>query len=78
MALIRHIKPSDRASKRSHSEVEATFCIVRDDEEGKCLQIDTYGSASRQDTGKVSQSIRLSPAALAELKQIIAEHFGDA
>ena len=75
MALIRHLEKSNRAAKRTHKEAEATFCIVPDDGEGECLQIDTFGSADREQPGKVSQSIRFSAAAVAELRLILAQNF---
>ncbi|EEY36912.1 hypothetical protein VII_000664 [Vibrio mimicus MB451] len=38
----------------------------------KYLQVDTYGSVKRKETGKKSQSIRFSPEAIEQLKSIIS------
>ena len=38
------------------------------------LQIDTYGSSTREILGKKSQSIRLSKEALSQLVQIVNEN----
>lgn len=45
-----------REKVQHQDKVEASYSIVFDDE--KCVQLDTYGSAERKITGKVSQSIR--------------------
>ncbi len=62
----------ERESK--HSEVECTFDIIVDEQGRKWLQLDTYGSDQRQIKGKKSQSVRLSPSAIQQLKEIINEH----
>jgi hypothetical protein len=54
----------------SHTSVECTYSILRTDE-GSFLQIDTYGSKSRQERGKKSQSIRFSPEAIDQLRHIL-------
>lgn len=58
-----------------HTEVDATYSIIREDDGTKFLQVDTYGSASRKIPGKVSQSIRFSPEALKQLRKILKDHF---
>jgi hypothetical protein len=59
----------------NHRDVECTWSIVNNNEGGKCLQIDSYGSASRQVPGKKSQSLRFTPKAIAQLKEILAQEF---
>lgn len=68
---LEHIK-LDHVS--SHSPVACTYDVVTDESGQRCLQLDTYGSSERKLIGKKSQSIRLTPAAIAELKSIIAKH----
>ncbi|MDQ5846441.1 MAG: hypothetical protein M3539_14210, partial [Acidobacteriota bacterium] len=55
-----------------HSEAGCTYCIIQDDE-GKSLQVDTYGSAQQKMLDKKSQSIRFSPEAIAQLREILAK-----
>jgi|GEM_PF-7087091 len=44
MALIANIKAQPLQSVAKHSTVECTYTVVITDD-GKCLQLDTYGSA---------------------------------
>ena len=71
MAIVRKMESIQLERDSKHSEVNATYTVVTTDGE-KFLQIDTYGSASRQETGKKSQSIRFSPDAIAQLKSILS------
>jgi hypothetical protein len=61
----------ERDSK--HFEVDATYSIVISKNSEKFLQIDTYGSSDRQEQAKKSQSIRFSPEAIKQLKEILAK-----
>jgi len=74
MAIVRNI--TYRAIERlsTHKETECTFYVGEDDQGHKYLQLDTYGSASRQKRGEKSQSIRLSPDAIQQLKAIFSEY----
>ena len=59
----------------SHTEAkDCTYSIIEDDR-GNSLQIDTYGSPHRQMLGKKSQSIRFSPEAIAQLRDILSKEF---
>ncbi len=71
MAIVRNLEKItlDRDSK--HSEVESTYSII----DKEHLQIDTYGSKSRQEKGKKSQSIRFSPEGIEQLKKILDKEF---
>ena len=60
----------DRDSK--HTTADCTYSVIENDD-GRFLQIDTYGSNVRQETGKKSQSIRFSPQAILQLKNILKE-----
>jgi hypothetical protein len=75
MAIVRELDPIklDRDSK--HSEVDCTYSIIEDEKGDKYLQIDTYGSKTRKIPGKKSQSIRFSPEAIDQLKEILKHNF---
>jgi hypothetical protein len=75
MALIRELKELTLDRDVPHREVECTYSVIHDNYGQICLQIDTYGSADRQMPGKKSQSLRLSPQAIRQLRQILADRF---
>ena len=58
-----------------HDEVDCTYSVILDAQGKQYLQIDTYGSVSRQMPGKKSQSLRLSPEAIRQLREILADRF---
>jgi len=70
MAIVRNLEEINLERNIEHTEVECTYTIVRERHE-TFLQIDTYGSKSRKNEGKKSQSIRFSQEAIAQLKEII-------
>lgn len=72
MALIRKLEPITLERESRHSKVRCTYSIIQDDE-GRSLQIDTYGSAHRKILDKKSQSIRFSPEAIAQLREILSK-----
>ena len=74
MAIVRKLKRITLEHDSRHSEVNCTYSIIQDDD-GKSLQIDTYGSAYRKMPDKKSQSIRFSPEAIAQLRKILSEEF---
>jgi hypothetical protein len=71
MAIVRKLERITLEHASPHSEVNCTYSIVQDDE-GRSLQIDTYGSAHRQMPDKKSQSIRFSPEAIEQLRRILS------
>ena len=73
MALVTRLDQITLERTTPHDEVECTYSIVLGDNGERFLQIDTYGSRERQMPGKKSQSIRLSPEAISQLRQIIAD-----
>ena len=75
MAIVRRLEPIQMDRDSKHSEVDCTYAIVEDDKRDKYLQIDTYGSATRKIPGKKSQSIRFSPDAIGQLKEILKRNF---
>ena len=74
MAVVNKITHQALERDSKHSEVECTYDIVTDKDGRRYLQLDTYGSKERQIKGKKSQSIRLSQAAIEELKSILKQH----
>lgn len=70
MAIVRKLQKISLEKESRHTEVDATYSII-DEANEKFIQIDTYGSKTRQFEGKKSQSIRLSEEAITQLKEII-------
>ena len=70
MAIVRKLSKQNLERDSSHTEVDCTYAVVRT-EHGVFLQVDTYGSSSRQERGKKSQSIRFAPEAIAQLRRIL-------
>jgi hypothetical protein len=75
MAIVRKMEKIQLERDTTHSEVQSTYSIVQDASGQRYLQIDTYGSVTREMPGKKSQSIRLSPEALEQLREIIESNF---
>lgn len=74
MAIVRKLIRITLDRDTKHSEVnDCTYSIIQGEDGRKSLQIDTYGSALRKIPGKKSQSIRFSPEALAQLRQILSQ-----
>jgi hypothetical protein len=74
MAIVRQLKRITLERDSRHSEVkDCTYSIVDENDGRKSLQIDTYGSAYRKMPDKKSQSIRFSPEALDQLRQILSQ-----
>ena len=74
MALVENITPLKLGRDVDHRSVECTFDVITNTDGERFLQLDTYGSSERKLQGKKSQSLRLSPSALQQLKQIIQTH----
>jgi len=75
MAIVRHLELRPLQVDAKHTEVDATYSLVKDKDGTPYLQIDTYGSEARKLQGKKSQSIRLSPEAVVQLREIFDRHF---
>jgi hypothetical protein len=58
MAVVHRLEQLTLEKDSPHSEADCTYSIVSDDQGQRYLQVDTYGSATRQIPGKKSQSIR--------------------
>jgi hypothetical protein len=74
MAIVRKLILQQLETDSRHSEADCTYSIVAAPD-ATYLQIDTYGSRQRQIPGKKSQSIRLAPEAIEQLKSILRKHF---
>lgn len=74
MAVVHHLENLNLEGDSKHTETTCTYSIIEKDD-GKYLQIDTYGSRQRKELGRKSQTIRFSPEAIEELKEILAKHF---
>ena len=74
MATVRKFELKDLDRPAAHGEVEATVSLIEIDGE-KLIQIDTYGSSTRQIPGKVSQSLRLPKEAFDRLTELAKKHF---
>jgi len=72
MALVSRLRSAVLKTEGKHLPVDCTYSVI-ELESGLHLQLDTYGSKGRKIPGKKSQSLRLTPQALATLKQIIAD-----
>lgn len=72
MAIVRRLEKNELEREVRHTEVSATYSLIRNSDGEKFLQIDTYGSPKRQEKGKKSQSIRLSIEAIEQLREILA------
>lgn len=77
MAIVRSLNHMTLERETRHTEVNGTYSVIVDAGNRKYLQIDTYGSADRQILDKKSQSIRFSPEAIQELREILRREFGD-
>ena len=75
MAIVRKLESIQLDRDSKHSEVDCTYSVVEDEKGNKYLQIDTYGSKTRKIPGKKSQSIRFSPEAIEQLKEILKRNF---
>jgi hypothetical protein len=74
MALVTKLVHQVLQSRTRHSTADCTFDVVTDEAGDRYLQLDTYGSMTRKMAGKKSQSLRLAPSAIAQLKKILQEH----
>jgi len=74
MATVRHMDLVDGVQAKAHGDVKATVRLVEVAGE-RFVQIDTFGSASRQEVGKQSQSVRLSKSAFEQLIRLGSKHF---
>jgi hypothetical protein len=75
MAIVRRLELLTLEKDTPHTEVDCTYSIIHDESGNGYLQIDTYGSKTRQIPGKKSQSIRFTPEAINQLRAFLSKHF---
>ena len=75
MALIRKFERQSMERNTVHSEISATYTVFNKDG-AQFIQIDSYGSESREIPGKKSQSFQLDKEAARSLYQILQTEFG--
>ena len=73
MARIDKIERATMERNSVHNPVDATYTVFQDGDGRPILQIDTYGSESRQLPGKKSQSLQFSSQGLEALRRILQE-----
>ncbi|MDZ4179151.1 MAG: methionyl-tRNA formyltransferase [Coriobacteriia bacterium] len=71
MAIVGRMSKMVMDRQSRHTEADASYSVIVDETGRRLLQIDTYGSSDRQILGKKSQSIRFSPEALEQLREIL-------
>jgi len=75
MARIIKLERAEMQRFQLHDEVDAKF-FIQDYDGRKLLQISTYGRDSRQDRGKLSQTVQFDEQAANELFSILKSDFG--
>lgn len=65
----------DRDGKLHPTHVECGYLVFKDNRRGTVLQLDTYGSDTRQDRGKQSQTLQLDEDQAKELVKILNNAF---
>lgn len=70
MALVTQFEKVGMEKPRVHDEVECTYTVFSDKNGRKYIQLNTFGSKSRQIPGKQSQTIQLSESAVRALREI--------
>jgi hypothetical protein len=71
MALVNGITEITKERQTLHGETTCLSSVFTDDDGRRYIQLDTYGSKTRQLANKVSQSIQLSEQAATQLKRLI-------
>lgn len=76
MALISEIERVQKDRPSVHSTTTCTAAIFASGRESY-LQLDTFGSAERQDKGKVSQTIQFNRESAIAMLSLLREAFPD-
>jgi hypothetical protein len=71
MALVTKFERTTKERPSIHRAVNCEYTIFTGSDGKRYLQLDTFGSQTRQIVGKVSQSIQIDSVTAAELKRII-------
>jgi hypothetical protein len=76
MARVRQFELVDGKGSLHSTQVEARVKIFGDGTRGPIVQIDTFGSAHREMTGRQSQTIQLDRTAGLQLLSILQKAYG--
>lgn len=74
MALVRNFERREMGRNSLHKEIDATFSVFGDGD-AKVLQIDTYGSETREMPGKKSQTLQFDREGAEKLYKILKREF---
>ena len=75
MAQVRRFREGEQQRGRPHPTSVECVWRVFEGPSGRLLQLDTFGSESRQDKGTQSQTLQLDDRAAAELMSILRRSF---
>ena len=75
MALITNLESVDMERVRVHGPVDCTYTVFTAVGGQKYIQLNTFGSANRENPGKQSQTIQLDESAVKQLIKIFAKDF---
>lgn len=75
MALIRAIEPITKGRQTLHEETRCCFSVFTDDNGKRYIQLDTYGTRTRQFPGKVSQALQFDEMSARQLQSLIESTF---
>lgn len=71
MALVKNLRRISMKKNTVHGEVDCTYTVFEKNRK-KFLQVDTYGSPTREFVGKKSQSLQFDENSMRELHDMIA------
>jgi hypothetical protein len=77
MALVERMERLDKDQSDVHRPTRCTYSILDACDGTRVLQLDTYGTASRRNPDKVSQSLQFNRASASQLLELIHESFPD-
>jgi len=75
MAIVRKFDVETLDNAAPHDEVASATVRLVDCGKEKFIQIDTYGRATREKPGKLSQTTRLDQQAFEKLVELGRKHF---
>lgn len=73
MAIARKLERTTIGRNTAQTELRRCTYAILNNPDGKYLQIDSYGSVTRKFPEGKSQSIRFSPKAVAQLREILSK-----
>ncbi len=77
MAVVTAFEPMELGQPKLHrTRVVCHWSVLRDNNAGLLIQLDTRGSTEREKPEKLSQTLQLTSATAAELVAILRREFG--